>query len=541
MPRPAPLLVALTAFVAYACLCPPVSGMGDASEFTLVLATGGVAHPTGYPLYTLFGHLFCLLLHALGIGWSLAANLWSAVGGAVAIYFLHALASRLAGAVPGAGGASPADATSRSLAALVPVSLFAFQPIVLGEATRAEVNSWSLAWTCGAVLAFVRVMRAISDGGADEPRRARRGAALWGLACGIGLSHHLLSILVSAPLTVALMVALLHRRRLDPAAVVVAIAAALLPLTSYGYVAWHAWHPARVQWYLLEPDVGSVLRHVIGAQYRPFLGFFDPSPLDRELLSRAIYPFLVPALGLVVFGLAKARDAGERILWSALLAAALLSTAVVFQYGVPDPPPYFLSPIALGVAAAAPALAAIPGAGSRAGRAGLLTTGLAALFLIVPWMRAAGEERAAAIRYEKVIHSMWSAIPPDTAIVSWDDDRYYRLVEYQLLRGEKPALMVLAPDLLYEGSTNQAIRQRLGADPMQGWVEPQIRLDSPGAKGKRGRYHRRLVEHLNARVRVPVIIFDPSRPIVWQLRKPWEPPDEGPAPPPVSPAGRHHP
>jgi hypothetical protein len=34
-------------------------------------------------------------------------------------------------------------------------------------------------------------------------------------------------------------------------------------------------------------------------------------------------------------------------------------------------------------------------------------------------------------------------------------------------------------------------------------------------------------------VRVPVIIFDPSRPIVWQLRKPWEPLDQGPAPPPL--------
>ena len=31
-------------------LAPPVSGPKDAAEFTLVLAFGGVAHPTGYPL-----------------------------------------------------------------------------------------------------------------------------------------------------------------------------------------------------------------------------------------------------------------------------------------------------------------------------------------------------------------------------------------------------------------------------------------------------------------------------------------------------------
>ena len=37
---------------------------GDASEFTLALALAGVPHPTGYPLYTLAGHLATHLLHA---------------------------------------------------------------------------------------------------------------------------------------------------------------------------------------------------------------------------------------------------------------------------------------------------------------------------------------------------------------------------------------------------------------------------------------------------------------------------------------------
>jgi len=39
--------VALISFAVYAWLIPSASGMGDASEFTLVLATGGVPHPTG--------------------------------------------------------------------------------------------------------------------------------------------------------------------------------------------------------------------------------------------------------------------------------------------------------------------------------------------------------------------------------------------------------------------------------------------------------------------------------------------------------------
>jgi len=90
--------VALGAFAVYAWLIPSASGMGDASELTLVLATGGVAHPTGYPLYVLAGHPFCLVLHAFGVGWSRAAALWSAAGGALAVGFLLVLGARLAAA-----------------------------------------------------------------------------------------------------------------------------------------------------------------------------------------------------------------------------------------------------------------------------------------------------------------------------------------------------------------------------------------------------------------------------------------------------------
>src|SRR6516162_1282939 len=76
-------------------LAPPVSGPKDAAEFTLVLAFGGVAHPTGYPLYVLLGHPFVQALHAAGASWAYAANAWSAVGGGVAAGLLHALAARL--------------------------------------------------------------------------------------------------------------------------------------------------------------------------------------------------------------------------------------------------------------------------------------------------------------------------------------------------------------------------------------------------------------------------------------------------------------
>ena len=87
--------VAAAAFIAYLALAPGVASEGDGGELTLALALGGVPHPTGYPIYVLLGRVFCATLHAAGISYWYAANAWSAAGAALAVFFLHALASRL--------------------------------------------------------------------------------------------------------------------------------------------------------------------------------------------------------------------------------------------------------------------------------------------------------------------------------------------------------------------------------------------------------------------------------------------------------------
>ena len=509
--RLATAAVALISFTIYAWLIPSASGMGDASEFTLVLATGGVSHPTGYPLYVLLGHPFCVALHALGMGWSGAAALWSAVGASVALGFLMALGMRLVRAGnPGAGGAT------RWLAGVVPLGLFAFQPLLVAEATRAEINSWSLAWVCGAAWCFVELVERLHAGAA----LGRRDAVGWGLVCGLGLAHHLTSVLVSLPLSAALIAMLVRRRAFSPTLALAAIGAALVPLASYGFIAWHAWHPARVQWPLLDASLASVLGHITGRQYQFFVGSFAPSISQRELLATIAFPFLFAGLMLLMLGVWRSRDPERRLAWLALLVAASLIALFTLRYGVHDPAPYLLPAMALGVAAAAPALA-IPG-GSRAGTAALAVAGLATLLLIVPWIRDGLEEREATMDYEQTIRSMWAAIPPDTAIVSWADDRYFRLHEYQILRGEKPALLVVTPDLFFSPAMRRTIRDRFGADPLQGFVMPHLRLGMPGLSEALTRQRTALVESLNVHVRVPVILFDPGKPIVFQLRKPWE-------------------
>ncbi len=508
--------VAALAFAAYALLCPDVSGMGDGSEFTLVLATNGVPHPTGYPLYTLFGHVFGTALHAAGVPWPLAANLWSAAGAAVAVSFLFALAYRLTATV------LDADAPTRILAAIIPVVLFASQPILLTDATAGEVNAWSAAWSCVAAFVFVRLEAGLDVAGGEGVAHDRRGALLWGLVCGAGVAHHLTSILVSVPLTLALAATLLRRRRPLVPPALVAVLAACLPVASYAFIAWRAWHPALVQWPTLVPSLAGIWDHVSGAQYRHYVGYFAPADDHRWLIDRVALPFLGVGAVALVAGLARARDAGARTTWAALGAAAVLVAGFTFRYGVPDPEPYFLPAMAIAAAAAAPALAALAWPRARGAVLRLGVVALAAAWIAAPWVEEARVRAREIERSETLIRSMWEAVPPDTAIVFWPDDRYLRLREYQLLRGEKPALLVLNPHLLVEDQTRARLERRFGVDPLEGHPIPAIEPGSPDEQIRIQLYFKAVIRDFNDRMRTPVILFDPSVPIVQRMRKPWE-------------------
>jgi len=511
------MAVALAALALYLLFAPPVSGLGDSSEIALVLATNGVAHPTGYPLYTLLGHCFVALLHMLGISWAFAANAWSAVGGAVAVGFLHALGMDLVGATSGTRGAA------RFVLALLAVVPFALQPVMMDAATTAEINVWSVAWASCAAFVFVRLVGTISTAGRDRSSSLTRATALWGAVCGAGVAHHLTSVLMAGPLSLGLLVALRQQRRLSLRLLLVAGGAALVPLSSYGIIAWRAWHPAVVQWGTLGPGLDKILSHITGSQYRVLLGSFAPAP--GNLLGRAIYPLLVPGLALLLWGALRSKGREERIVGWSLFSAAILVAGFTFRYGVPDPEPYFLPPIALGAAAAAPALAALAGARfmNRALRAAGLVVALAATVAIaIPWCREAAGVKREVVDYETLVRSMWATIPSDSAIVFWRDDRAVRLRGYQLLDGEKPALYVVSPDALFADEGRRRFEARFGVDPLRGIEVPRLKPNDPGAEEIGARIVGRLIENVNAGTRLPVIVFDPEVPIVRRLYKPWE-------------------
>lgn len=488
--------VALVAFAAYALVVPGVSSDKDGSEFTLVLATFGLSHPTGYPLYTLIGHAFVALVHAAGASWDRAANLWSALGGAAALGLVHALAARL---LRFAG----VEARAARWVALLPVTALAFNPAWTLDATLAEVNSWHLAWVALAALAGIQLLEAA------RPLSARDGG-IWGLVCGLGLAHHRTSVFVIAPFTLAVCAKWWGSRPRRWNVIAIGVLAAALPLLSYGYVFYRAAHPARVQWGGMGAGVAGALRHIMGSEYLLYLGRFAPDPVQRRLIATHVYPWLLPGVALMAIWAWRARAPGAPARL-ALFACAALSVTYSFVYGVPDPSSYFLPAMMLSLAEAPAAVASLPVA-RRGARAIVAVSGILIVFALALGARYSVARRAAYVQYDATLHSLWRSIPADSGFVLWPDDMIAHLAEYQLLAGEKPSLELIHPVEITQLAPRGRFIARHGFDP--------VPTQEIGARA-RARPPRDVQElavliagavadQINARSSLPVIWFDPA-------------------------------
>jgi tetratricopeptide (TPR) repeat protein len=165
--------VAIAAFIVYAAtLCPTIYA-GDSGELAVAAATLGIAHPPGYPLWTLLGRLAVLFLpgtpaHSL--------NLFSALCAAAAAGFLAKLLTMLTARVFSSAGAALAFALARA---------------VWSNSVVVEVYALNLLLTIAAITLAVAA------------RRGRRSFfALSAYVLGLGIANHPFALL-AGPIVLA--------------------------------------------------------------------------------------------------------------------------------------------------------------------------------------------------------------------------------------------------------------------------------------------------------------------------------------------------
>lgn len=158
-------------------------GEADTFEFQVVAPQLGIAHPTGYPLYLLFGKLFALLPIST-VAWRV--NLASAVFAIAAAGIVFLLGYRL---------------LREPLPAIAAAIVLGLTPVFWSQAIIAEV------YTLHALLvaAALWLMVALVDNREPTYADRRKYAVALAFVVGLGLTNHLTTLFLLPPATIALL------------------------------------------------------------------------------------------------------------------------------------------------------------------------------------------------------------------------------------------------------------------------------------------------------------------------------------------------
>ena len=238
----------------------------DSAELVAVAATLGVAHPPGYPLYTLLGALAVRL--PLGTPF-LRMSLLSALFASGAV----AAAALIVWVGTGPSKSRPdRSLLPRIAGALLAGFGLAFGPTFWSQAVVPEVYSLAAFLALSAVLLFTVWFRNHESRGAGAfagslglPRClvGEGPVILLGLTLGLALAHHLTAAFLLPPLAVGLL-----WRRPSARSFLAGMGLILLGLSFYAYLPLRAAHDPAILW----APVGTwqeLLDHITGAQYAP--------------------------------------------------------------------------------------------------------------------------------------------------------------------------------------------------------------------------------------------------------------------------------
>lgn len=374
-------------------------GFIDRGELAAVATTLGVAHPTGYPLFTLLGHLATRLVPARPV---LVLNVLAALLAALGAAALVALYDELLRRGDGAPGPAGRRATAAAAGALLTAT---------GTVWWQQANGWEV-YALQALLlpaALALGLRWLRVGGLAA------GLA-FAFALGLTFTNHLTAVL-TLPALAALLLADPRRgarlRECLPMAGAFAIA-----LTLYAYLPLRAAQHPLFDWN--EPTtLARFVGHVTGREFRSWM-FANGEEALRQMryVSRRLPGELTwPGFVLALAGFASLARRDPR---GAIVTLLLLVACVVYAcgYGIRDIDAYLLTAVlALGAWAASAAHAALGGRFARIALPALAVLVLANAAL----HRDACDEHDLTLP-EDMARAQLEALPPNAVLfdAQWD-------------------------------------------------------------------------------------------------------------------------
>jgi hypothetical protein len=197
------VILALSSLALYVKTAAPTVLTADSGEFQFVPYIAGIAHPTGYPLYTMLGWLWS---HALPLGdVAYRMNLFSVLWAALAVtllYITSVLFLRLASPNIPQGALRHAQGGALNVSALVATATLAVSQTFWSQAVIAEVYSLHAFFV---VLVFYLLLR--WKAAAGKTWRPATWLLLVAFTYGLSLTHHRTMLLLAPAVVVFLWLA----------------------------------------------------------------------------------------------------------------------------------------------------------------------------------------------------------------------------------------------------------------------------------------------------------------------------------------------
>lgn len=301
-------------------LAPSVATIfNDSLEFQLVCYQPGIAHPTGYPLYTLLGKLFTFL----PVGdVAYRVNLMSAFFASLTVALLYAILRLI---------------TKHRVPAVLGAATFAVSSIFWSQAVIAEVytlNAAFMALTLWLLLAYVRTYEKPSPSPVGILSDPTGVLSFLAIVYGLGLTHHR-TILLLAPAAIIFLLSV-DRRLLTNGRLLARLAILVLaPLALYLYIPLRGMAMSSLDG-VYQNTLRGFLTHVTAGSYGIFLTE-NPLQQSRDLtfylrLLRDQFTYLGLILGVMGLGWSLRKPKVASLLILSFATVALF----VAGYRVPD-------------------------------------------------------------------------------------------------------------------------------------------------------------------------------------------------------------
>ena len=441
--------VALVCFAVYlTTMCRTVSFI-DAGELAAVASLLGIAHPTGYPLFTILAH--CALWVPIGGEEVLRLNVFSAVVVAAAMGVLFRVLMVLSRFSQSPARKNRGDGSETKpgtlLAAVVASLVFGLSSTVWAQSVAIEVYGLHLLLILLTVLFFLKGIE-VSSRQAEEISRWLFASAF---LLGLSFANHLTTLLI-VPALIYLYISTHGISRESTIRILKLFPFFCLGLSPYLYLPVRSTAHPPLEWGF-PAGIERIFWHVSGKQYRNWM-FSSFESAEKQLsyfVNHLSSEFNWILLALMFFGVWKSFRADRRIFWY-LVVAFVGCILYSINYDIYDIDSYFLLAylvasvfIFFGTVGLLELLSAT--------RSTRLFTLVSVLLLGLPVLQVVGNRKGVSEADNYLVadytHNVFANTPRNALILTYQWDYLVApSLYFQLVRHERPDLTIVDQELL---------------------------------------------------------------------------------------------